>query len=190
MCFLLNMSCRNLLVSFWMSIPGFFSIFCLSVSNILVLYMAAIAAALSSLSCLLASSCRSCMRLSSDLIFLCGQRGMPNSLHFLFKTVSPTFKLLEASVIGTSKYFARSFSAMLATRWVGARWIYLFSSFSSLDALLFLPFTPALLGRSTVVFLQHNIDESSEASFFELCGAWLHSIDWKTAMPAILRLDF
>lgn len=135
-------------------------------------------------------TCRSCMRLSSDLIFLCGQRGMPNSLHFLFKTVSPTFKLLEASVIGTSKYFARSFSAMLATRWVGARWICLFSSFSSLDALLFLPFTPALLGRSTLVFLQHNIDESSEASFFELCGAWLHSIDWKTAMSAILRLDF
>ena len=54
------------------------------------------------------------MRLSRDLIFLCGQRGIPNSLHFFLRTVSPTFKFLEASVIGRSKYFARSDKAILA----------------------------------------------------------------------------
>lgn len=54
------------------------------------------------------------MRLSRDLIFLCGQRGMPNSLHFLFSTVRPTFKFLEASTIGRPKHLTTSSKAILA----------------------------------------------------------------------------
>lgn len=63
---------------------------------------------------------RSRIRVSRDLIFLCGQRGIPNSLHFLFSTVSPIFKFLEASTIGRSKYLARSANAILAIRSVAA----------------------------------------------------------------------
>lgn len=54
------------------------------------------------------------MRLSRDLIFLCGQRGIPNSLHFFFSTVSPTLRFFEASTMGRSKYLARSVKASLA----------------------------------------------------------------------------
>lgn len=75
-----------------------------------------------------------------DLIFLCGQRWIPNSLHFLFSTVNPTFKFLEASVIGTPKYLDRSDKAIPAMR--------------SLVALLFFS---AITGNSHLVsHLSHN----------------------------------
>ena len=60
------------------------------------------------------------MRLSSDLIFLWGQRGIPNSLHFLLRTVSPTFRFLDASTIGISKYLTKSDKAIFAMWSLGA----------------------------------------------------------------------
>ena len=53
------------------------------------------------------------MRLSRDLIFLCGQRRIPNSLHLLLRAVSPTFKCIEACLIGTSKYMVTSDKVIL-----------------------------------------------------------------------------
>lgn len=68
---------------------------------------------------------RLCMRPSRDLIFRCGQREIPNSLHFLFRTVRPTFKFFEASIIGRSKYFERSSSVSLDISLVVARFCFL-----------------------------------------------------------------
>lgn len=76
------------------------------------------------------------MRLSSDFIFLCGHRGIPNSLHFFFSTVSPTFRLLEASTIGISKYFTRSGKVIFDMRSLAA----LLFFFSILPATLHLTF--------------------------------------------------
>lgn len=45
---------------------------------------------------------------------------MPNSRHFFFNTVSPTFRLLEASTIGISKYFTRSGKVIFAMRSLAA----------------------------------------------------------------------
>lgn len=65
------------------------------------------------------------MRPSRDLIFRCGQREIPNSLHFLLRTVRPTFKFFEASIIGRSKYFERSSSVSLDISLVVARFCFL-----------------------------------------------------------------
>lgn len=63
------------------------------------------------------------MRQSRDLIFRCGQREIPNSLHFRLRTVRPTFNLFEASIMGRSKYFERSSSVSFVIVLVVARLI-------------------------------------------------------------------
>lgn len=98
---------------------------------------------------------RSRMRPSSDLIFLCGHRGIPNSLHFFLSTVSPTFRFLEASTIGRSKYLARSDKAIFATCSLGA----LFFFFSIIPATLHLTYEISNLNNEQNIFLRQNLIE-------------------------------